>query len=166
MARRKRRWLWPGVVGLAFFGWYLYHAEDWLRLAALLVVVVCVLAFWILFFKPAYCDVITSTRGTPCHNTVKGRLRGCRYHKREKRAALCARFGLGGNVAGSAGFGRRMPRAPQPAAPGKRDAEPETTARVTVAKPAYDTITLISGVLGTIAGVVGTAFTVIGFFLR
>jgi hypothetical protein len=65
--------------------------ENWLILA--LSIVLAIVA-WISFAMRTYCDVQNRTDGRPCGNTVYGRLRACRLHKRQKRDALWALFGL------------------------------------------------------------------------
>ncbi|MCA1694125.1 MAG: hypothetical protein LC749_05010 [Actinobacteria bacterium] len=52
------------------------------------------LVLWISFFRRTICDVETKARNDGCGNPVRGRLRGCYLHRREKRDALCALLGL------------------------------------------------------------------------
>lgn len=49
-----------------------------------------VLTIWICFFMNKYCDVVPQGKKKPCGINVYGKLRGCRYHGREKRDALFA----------------------------------------------------------------------------
>lgn len=92
--------------------------------------------------------------------TARGRLRGCQYHKREKRAVWFARIGIRGPAAK---LGRRTarPTAPRPGQTGGDG--PDRT--LTVDKPVADTFTIVCNVVGLVGTVVSTVVGVVGLVL-
>lgn len=94
MARRRRATksgdlLVMSVVGLVTYSIYRQSLPpmSWGLLA------VAVLMTWICLLMPTYCDYQTARR-KPCSRRVRGKLRGCRDHRREKRDALFAAIRL------------------------------------------------------------------------
>lgn len=164
MARRRRnssRW-WvlvvPALVALTLGG-----QHRWLLLACFAVVYVTGTAgIWALLFMHTNCDVITKTRGAPCSNPVRGRLRGCAYHRREKRAVWLSRVGIRGPL-------RELSRRSAPSDRRSRMAAaqtPSTTDVATVAKRGRDGFTMACTVVSTIGTVVSTAVAVIGLAVQ
>lgn len=94
------------------------------------------------------------TGGTPCMIPVRGRLRACGFHRREKRAVWLARIGI---RKPSARLGHRVAR------PYRRgDSGEPGQQTLAIDKPVTDTITFACTLLGTAATVVSTAIGIVG----
>jgi hypothetical protein len=48
---------------------------------------------WLALQMPTYCDVENKTDRQPCGQPVRGKLRACRWHRRQKRDAIWAYLG-------------------------------------------------------------------------
>ena len=160
MGRRKRatgnsRWLVLLVPLLVAASLWSQREITWLVLF-LVVYLTGTITIWVLLYMGTTCDVITKTKGTPCGNPVRGRLRACRYHKREKRAAWFARVGITGPAAR---LGKRVarPTARQPA-----PTAPPGTDTLTVDKPVTDGLTIVCTLISTVMTIISTAVGVIG----
>jgi hypothetical protein len=112
-------------------------------------IVILLVAGWLAFFKRTWCDVEKSN-GKPCESIVRGKLRACRWHKRQKRDAIWAYFrlinpGQRFRIMWSRATGRPANITPMPAEPTSR-----------VRNPIYDAAILIAAVvsaLGTVAAI-------------
>ncbi|TCP48518.1 hypothetical protein EV191_11075 [Tamaricihabitans halophyticus] len=69
-----------GAVVHVIYG-HLLPTVSWALIA------LAVFMLWISFFMPTYCDYRTQ-RNRPCRWRVRGKLRGCGIHARDKRDAL------------------------------------------------------------------------------
>jgi hypothetical protein len=113
-------------------------------------IVIFAFTVWLLFFKETWCDVETS-KGTGCRRPVKGKLKACRYHKREKRDALWALFRLINPGRLIRIMWSRTPGQPANITPTPVDLTPR------ILNPAYDAAILIAAVVSA-AGTLITVF--------
>ncbi|MQA79475.1 MAG: hypothetical protein GEV10_13525 [Streptosporangiales bacterium] len=126
-----------------------------------LVYVPTLVALWFAFFTKTNCGVITATRGRPCKNPVRGRLRGCRIHSREKWAVQLARIGI---TSPASRLGHRVARqrGPEPAASSRETTGPDREKTLSTERPVKETVTFVCTVLGTAATIVSTGVGVVG----
>jgi hypothetical protein len=109
------------------------------------------LVLWISFFKRTICDVETKARNDGCGNAVRGRLRGCRLHRREKRDALWALLGLR-----NPGQRYRVMWARPSSTYGHATPSPEV-GEPRVSRPLYDGSMLVATIFGSLGTLVGVA---------
>jgi hypothetical protein len=147
--RRQRRRDSTGLAALLLtaFGYILFR-HAWV--AFILVILLSILV-WVSFFVRTSCDVENKTDGEPCGNPVRGRLRACSWHRRQKRDALWAVLGMANPAiryrimfARSTGYGRTTPTMPGGPSP-------------TVTRPTYDCVMLVSTVAAAAAAIVALA---------
>ncbi|MQA02005.1 MAG: hypothetical protein GEV07_04530 [Streptosporangiales bacterium] len=139
------------------------HAQNrtgWL-VAFVILYLVAVVAIWVLLFMRTTCDMITKTDGSPCGNAVRGRLRACRYHKRQKRAVWLARIGF---RRAAAQLGRRVARPTAAPAGGGRPAT--TDDGLSIDKSGTDGLAVVCTLISTVGTVVSATVGVIGLALQ
>jgi hypothetical protein len=102
---------------------------------------------WMAFVMPTYCDVQNKTDGEGCGNPVRGKLRACRLHKRQKHDALWAMFRLRNPAQRYRVMWARASSRHPNVTPSPADATPR------VLNPLYDGAMLVATVIGSIATV-------------
>jgi hypothetical protein len=159
MARRSRRSK-PGDLATLFLlgslAYFVYGPI--LTTGTWILLTIAVLLLWVSFAMPTYCDFRT-LRGTACGRPVKGKLRGCHQHRRAKRDAVWrALF----RVRNPGEFFRVMWHSPGTAPPSSTAGTARATAPTT--QGTRDAAIFVCTVVSTIAGVIGTAASVMGLW--
>jgi hypothetical protein len=138
------------VVG--FGVWAVWRPVLWTWVWVILYL--SVLGAWYLFFMPTYCDAVLRTNATRQCSTkeVRGKLRGCGTHRRDKRDAVFSQLLHMRNPGMIFRFVWRAPGVEPLVGP----LPPDSSAAVT-----REIWTLFFTIVGTIAGVAGAIFAVI-----
>jgi hypothetical protein len=147
--RRSRSWMiWVPFLFVVIF---LYAVlRSWL----LTCIVIFLGTAWLAFQKRTYCDVENKTDGQPCSNPVRGKLRACRRHRRQKRDAIWAYLGLTNPGQRFRIMWARATGQPANITPRPAEATPQ------VLDPLYHVVILIATVASALAAVIGITFQV------
>jgi hypothetical protein len=139
------------MVVAALIAWVLWGPALWTWVWVL--IYLSALGVWYLFFMPTYCDAVLRTNATRQCSTreVRGKLRGCGTHRRDKRDAVFSQLLHMRNPGMLFRFVWRAPGIDPLVGP----LPPDSSAVVT-----REIWTLIFTILGTLAGVAGTIFAV------
>lgn len=149
----------PAIIALLLAG-----QHQWALLVVFLLLYVAgTCTIWVLLFMATNCDVITITHGTPCRNPVRGRLRGCAHHRRDKRAVWLSRVGIKGPLRQLAQQSREARRDVRRSV---RAEELDATSTPTVDKPVRDIFTVVCTLVSTVSTAIGTIIAVLGLVLH